>query len=117
MNHATKGVSPLLAAVFLVAMAVTLIPIFSGWYTSTVTSTTDSIGNQTDTSIKCNAAAITIEDVYLDITDNRARINVRNSGFSTEHITSAKIYAANGSEAPNLSTYPINITRGDYISL
>ena len=109
-----KGISPLLAAVFLIMIAAVAVPMFSGWFTSLLRSTTNSAGNTTEQSIKCNAAGIAIEDFYLDFSAGMARANVRNSGQVPEQIASAKVYAANGSEAANLTQFPLNISSGEY---
>jgi flagellin-like protein len=112
-----KGISPILAAVFLVAIAVTMLPIFSGWYTTLIGTSTDTVGNRTEETVRCNAASLTIEDVFLDFSNNKARINIRNSGFNTEKIVSAVVFATNGSLAGNLTEYPTNLTKGNFKSL
>lgn len=109
-----KGVSPLLASIFLVLIAVTAVPIFSGWFMNNLMSTADTSGNRTEQAIKCNVAGLAIEDFYLDFSASRARLNVRNSGQTPDQIVSAKVYSFNGSEAANLTIFPINISAGEF---
>src|SRR3989338_9672565 len=82
-----KGISPLLASIFLVLIAATVVPIFSGWFMDNLMSAADASGNRTEEAVKCNAAGLAIEDFYLDFSAGRARVNVRNSGQarSEEH--------------------------------
>ena len=109
-----KGISPLLASIFLVLIAATVVPIFSGWFMDNLMSAADASGNRTEEAVKCNAAGLAIEDFYLDFSAGRARVNVRNSGQAPDRIVSAKVYAYYGSEAANLTEFPLNINAGEF---
>ncbi len=109
-----KGISPILAAVLMVAIAVTVVPIFAGWFNTLIGSTTKTVENKTDETVRCNAASLSIEDVYLDNANSRARMIVRNSGYTNEQVRSAVVYSNTGTPATNLTEFPVNVTRGGY---
>ncbi len=99
MKDYYKGVSPLIASVFLIAITVTIATLLSGWV-STVTRTTQvSAENKTAEAVECAAAVILIEDVYVQDTGANAIVNafVRNSGQANDLIIgNATVYNTSG---------------------
>ena len=78
-----KGISPLIAAVLLIAFTVAIATIIMGWMGTFTRSTTETISNRTDLAIDCASASINIEDVYVTAAeDGVARVIVKNTGFS-----------------------------------
>ena len=111
-----KGISPLIAAVLLIAMTVTIATLYTGWYTSLISNQGRTIENRTKMSIDCTSARVSILDVYMDFTNNVSRVNVRNSGQSDDNIVSANVYNSFGINATNMSATPKAIKKGDTLS-
>lgn len=77
-----KGISPMIAAVLLIAFTVAISTLVAGWFSTQVRSTTDEVSNKTDEAISCTSASINIEDVYISQgTGGTARIIIKNNGF------------------------------------
>jgi len=74
-----KGISPLIAAVLLIAFTVSVSMIIMGWFSTFTRTTTANISASTTEAIGCNAASINIEHIYLTAT--RGSIVVKNTGF------------------------------------
>ncbi len=111
-----KGISPLIAAVFLIAMTVAIATSFMGWYSTLLGSQSATVENKTKIGIDCTAARLSILDVYMDFTNNVSRINVRNSGQVDDNIVSIALYNSHGMNATNLSAIPKVINKGDTLS-
>ncbi len=94
----TKGVSPLIASVFLIAITVTTATLFSGWVSSASRTTQVSAENKTAEAVECAAAVITIDQVYVQGgIPNRIRVVVRNSGQANDlEITNVSVVNATG---------------------
>jgi flagellin-like protein len=106
-----RGVSPLIAAVLLIAISVTIAGIVFNWGPSLVQSGTVRISNKTEQIVGCNPPLI--EDVYLDFQENVSRVYVRGSQGDAD-VAEAKVISTNGEEAPlvNSSSVPFNISAG-----
>lgn len=102
-----KGISPLVATVLLIAIAVMIASIIMNWVTSLTKEQTSTIGNRTGEAVECTAAVITIDDVYIDFSTNKSRVHVRNSGQINLDITSASLTNQRGEKASNLTAFPI----------
>ena len=111
-----KGISPLLAVVFLIAMTVAIATAYMGWYSSLIGSQSRTVENRTRIGIDCTAARTSILDVYMDFTNNVSRISVRNSGQVDDNIVSANVYNSFGINATNMSAVPAAIKKGDTLS-
>ena len=74
-----KGVSPLIAAVLLIAFTVSVSMIIMGWFSTFTRTATANISATTTEAIGCNAASINIEHVYSSGTTGT--IVVKNTGF------------------------------------
>ena len=111
-----KGISPLIAAVLLIAITVAVTTVFMGWYSTLVSSQSRTVENRTRTGIDCTAARISILDVYMDFTNNVSRVSVRNSGQVDDVIISTVEYNSLGVNTTNMSQMPKNIAKGDTLS-
>ena len=107
-----KGVSGVVAAVLLIAIALILLVSVSSWLTVLTQDSTTTITNSTSEFVNCAASGIVIEDVYMDFSSNLSRVSVRNTGRNTENIVSAQLLNTNGQAAPLNSSLP-NLTVGD----
>ena len=94
-----KGISPLIAAVLLIAFTVAIATLVMGWFSTFTRTTTTSVTNKTAEAVACSNAQISIEDVYVTagsaITGN-ARIIIKNTGFATLGINGAQIINTTG---------------------
>ncbi len=113
-----KGISPLIASVFLIVIVVSLASIITTWMTTFVKSTQETVGERASETLDCSNAEITIDNVFLSPSEKTARIIVRNSGFVDGLvIQSAQIIDISGNSysATNL---PIeNFNKGDIVSI
>ena len=77
-----KGISPLIAAVLLIAITVAIATLVTGWVSSVTRSTQASVENRTTEATNCASAAISIDDVYVQDVGATATVNVvvRNTG-------------------------------------
>lgn len=93
-----KGISPLIAAVLLIAFTVAIATLIMGWFSTLTRTTTTTVSNKTTEAVACSNALISIEDVYvrLNSTESDVRVIVKNSGFSTIGITSLQAYNTTG---------------------
>jgi len=107
-----KGVSPLLAAVMLIAVTVGIGTLIAGFVSTTFRSTEVTVTNKTTESVECVNAEIVIDDVYSKVGDNGTTVAVlRNSGFTDDlTITSAQLYDKLGN---NFSARNLPITDFD----
>ena len=97
-KKSSKGISPLIAAVLLIAFTVAIATLVMGWFSQLTRTTTTTVSNKTTEAVGCSNAQISIEDVYLRLntTESDARVLVKNSGFSTIGITSLQVYNTTG---------------------
>ncbi len=107
-----KGVSPLVATVLLIALAVALSSMVTTWMTTLTKEQTASIGNKTTTAIDCTAANIDIKDVYIDFAANMSRIIVWNSGQISLELKSATVLNKMGENATLNTTLPLVMSAG-----
>jgi flagellin-like protein len=77
-----KGISPILAAVLLFAVTVSVVGIFANFAPNLLTSVTQGTQQQAQSQIKCEGAGISFEGVNYDGTNNDVIANVRNTGES-----------------------------------
>ena len=105
----TKGISPLIAAVLLIAIAVIISTLILSWGTAITLSQQSSANNRSAKLEQCNP--IEIEDIYLDFQSNRSTIVVRaNSGSAT--IVSAEMYNNLARRAVINTTLPMSLQGG-----
>ena len=116
-----KGISPLIAAVLLIAITVAIATLVTGWVSSTVRSTQVSVENKTTEAVECAGASIVVDDVYVN--DNGAtatvRAVVRNSGQTNDiQIQNATLYNNIGSgKTANSPSVPVtDFDRGEVVT-
>lgn len=109
----SKGVSPLIAAVLLIAITLVVATLISGWISGIATDQGKTVANKTEGITSCSAAGISIEDVYLDTGTNISRVTVRNTGRSAATIISAQILSVTGVNGSINTTLPLSIANGD----
>lgn len=112
-----KGVSQYIAVTLLIAITIAVAVLFVGWAVTLTQQQTQTVGNKTKTGIDCTRAKLTIEDVYLDLTASKARINVRNTGFLDDSIVSAVVVTTAGKVSTNLTSFPLALAKGDAASI
>lgn len=112
-----KGVNTMIAATLLIAITVAMATLFAGWATTLTNQQTQTVGNKTKTGVDCTRAGITIDSVYLDFVANKSRVNVKNTGFLDDSVSSATVLNAAGSAATNLTVFPITLTKGNSVSI
>lgn len=105
MNN--KGISPLIAAVLLIAFTVAIATVIMGWMSTTTRTTTGTITTQTETVVDCSDASVQIKHVYSSnaATDG---IFVCNTGFKTLEVDGV-IYSTAGATCDGTA---VNISAG-----
>jgi flagellin-like protein len=111
-----KGVSALLASVLLIAFTVAIAVIVMNFYSSTIKSSTETIGNKTATATECSSASINVEDVYVSAAAKTASVIVKNTGFTNVVLESAQIMNTTGSNFTT-SNVPFVFTKGSIATL
>jgi len=102
-----KGVSPLIAAVLLIAFTVSVSMIIMGWFSTFTRTATANISATTTEAIGCNAASINIEHVY------DGKIIVKNTGFKDLNVV-GMIVNSTGGTCTSSST---PVTKGSVVAL
>ena len=107
-----KGISPLIAAVLLIAITVAIATLVTGWVSSVTRSTQASVENRTSEATYCASASIAIDQVYL-VGNGTARVVVRNSGGADDLVLSnVTVFNATGSQFSSAAV-PITLDRGE----
>ncbi|MFB6292515.1 MAG: archaellin/type IV pilin N-terminal domain-containing protein [Candidatus Nanohaloarchaea archaeon] len=75
-----KGITPLIAAVLLLAVTVSAAALFSSWGPSIVKTVTSATSNQTERAVDCNAASIDIMSAKYYSSGGQTAIVIRNTG-------------------------------------
>ncbi len=103
-----KGISPLLAAVLLIAVTVAIATLVMGWI-STITRTSQvAVSNRTTEAVNCASAAVVIDDVYVATGALTATVIVRNAGQADSlQLTFAPLYNATGNSVNPAETLPV----------
>lgn len=106
-----KGLSPLIAAVLLLAIAFSVAAIISPWALRLVESDTTDLSNKSSTITGCNV--VNVDNVYLDFVDDIGRVYVVSRGDAV--ITSAGITTTKGVSMPlkDPSVLPITMSTGN----
>src|SRR3989338_11366707 len=83
-----KGISPLIAAVLLIAFTVAAATLVMGWFGNVSDWVTKTTSNKTSDSVYCSNAAIAIEEVYVTPGQNGSAVAlVKNTGFTSPPLT------------------------------
>ena len=114
-----KGVSPLIAAVLLIAVTVAIAALVMGWVSTLFSSTQTTLSNITSTLVNCASAGISIDDVYVTAgSSGTARVIVRNSGQADDlAIQSADIYNRTGDRFGSDGLTLTDFDRGEVATL
>lgn len=105
-----KGISPIIASVLLLAVALSVVGVFSGWAPQLAQDVTDSTENSTMETIACNEASLEIRSAYWDGTDTLT-VNLRNSG--SEDLNDINIVAYDSDEQIIGQTSGISLSSGN----
>ena len=104
-----KGISPVISAVLLVAVVISVVSVYSGWAPNLVKQLTQQTENQTLNKINCDKGSLNIISASYNSSD--LEVAVRNSG-STD--LPEVIVAAFGSDGSLLGqNTDLNLTRGN----
>ncbi len=117
MRGIMKGVSQYISVALLIAITVALATLFVGWAVTLTQTQSQTVANKTKSGVDCTRAKLSIEDVYLDTSANKARISVRNSGLLDDAVVSAVVLSTSGSVSRNLTILPMALKKGDPASI
>ncbi len=109
-----KGLSPLLATVLIISIAVVVASILAAWFPGLLSGETRTISNKTGVIVSCGI--VSVQDVYLDFDSNVSRVFVRNSGPS-EKLKSATLLTTKGIAIPNLTEFPLTVNQGQLATI
>ncbi|HLD85327.1 MAG TPA: archaellin/type IV pilin N-terminal domain-containing protein [archaeon] len=115
-----KGISPLIAAVMLIAITVSIGVFIAGWSQQFIHSTTKSVGNKTTEAIDCSAANINIQDIYITAGTGTGSANVvvKNTGYANNLvITSAQLFNRTGGNFTGSGLPIIGFNKGSLFSI
>src|SRR3989344_7265833 len=103
-----KGLSPIIAVVLLIAIAVTISIILNAWSQLIITRETSDAGNKTSEVTGCEN--VEIEQIYIDFPANRTRVFMRSSGDT--YATSVTLLNTTGGTGNNVTTLPFFLPKG-----
>ena len=114
-----KGISPLLAAILLIAVTVSIATLVMGWVSRVVGGSQATVENRTTEAVNCASAGISIDDVYVTAgSSGTARVIVRNSGQADDlAIQSADIYNRTGDRFGSDGLTLTDFDRGEVATL
>lgn len=73
-----KGISPFIATVILIALAVTVASVFSGWLTSFTKETTEEVGERSKRRVICSYGGIALSDLEYNTTSGNLTGRIEN---------------------------------------
>ncbi len=106
-----KGISPLIAAVLLIAFTMAVAAILTAWVTSFTQDTTESVGNESERLVGCSFASLDIYDAVLS--GSTLTVNVANTG--TRDMDNASLVVFHEDGAINES-WTNELASGDVVS-
>tara|TARA_B100000315_G_scaffold111011_1_gene101840 strand:- start:200 stop:658 length:459 start_codon:yes stop_codon:yes gene_type:complete len=111
-----KGISPIISAVMLIAIVMVVGTMTLDWGAGIQTLLGSKIENKTT---DCTTASVTIEQVYLAVSEQTGRIVVRNSGFDADTVASVSIVNTKGVTGGilNSSHLPSSLAKGGQTTL
>jgi flagellin-like protein len=111
-----KGISPLIAAVLLIAFTVAIATLIMGWMSAYTRTTTSNVSSQSEEAVECGSAAIKINHVYVWGTDNLtntdAAIVIENTGFKDFTNINYGLYNSTGGSCTADSSN-VNLAKGE----
>ncbi|MDY6776593.1 MAG: archaellin/type IV pilin N-terminal domain-containing protein [Candidatus Nanohaloarchaea archaeon] len=105
-----KGVSPLIAAVLLIAFTMAVAAIVTSWVTTFTQERTEQLGNRSEEMIQCSYAGINIYEATFDSQNNVTDVSIENTGTVDLANVSATAFA--GSELLG-TTYISDLRAGE----
>ncbi|MBI4174296.1 MAG: hypothetical protein HY517_01515 [Candidatus Aenigmarchaeota archaeon] len=95
-----KGISPLIAAVLLIAFTVAIATLIMGWFSTLTRTTTATVTNSTTQAVNCADARVSIRDVYIQTGGAAgaqvANVIVENTGGSSVGLVSLQLINTTG---------------------
>lgn len=113
-----KGISPLIAAVLLIAFTVAIATLVAGWFSTLTRTTTSTVTNTTRLAVDCSQASINIREVFVKASSGSAivRALVENNGYMDDmNITSAFAYNNTGHATAGAGIPITDFDRGENI--
>ncbi|MCX6821687.1 MAG: hypothetical protein NTW30_02805 [Candidatus Aenigmarchaeota archaeon] len=90
-----KGVSPLIASVLLIAFAIAVAGLYSGWITSFTKTTTEQVQEQSEKKVTCSYGGIALDDVKYNKTTGNLTGTVENTDLISLGNIDFEIFYAN----------------------
>ncbi len=112
-----KGISPLIAAVLLIAFTVAIATLIAGWFSTLTRTTTSAVTNKTSLAVDCSSASINIREVFVKAgATGTVRALVENNGFIDDmNITSASVYNNTGHAVGGTGIPVTDFDRGESV--
>ncbi len=110
-----KGISPLIAAVLMIAVTMSMAAIITGWAPALAESLTQSTEEQATNVVNCNRANVQIEEASYDSTNSEVKVAVYNPSSTRLNITGTA-FDSDGFPISSNDT-GVNVTSGSYETL
>jgi flagellin-like protein len=108
-----KGISPLIAAVLLIAFTMAVAAILTAWVTTFTQDTTSEISNESSRLVQCSFGGLSI----YDVTAGSGQITVQVANTGTREFTQEVVVTATDSSGnTNQSRIPGGMETGDVVS-
>jgi flagellin-like protein len=105
-----KGISPLIASVLLIAFTLAAATIIGAWMTSTMKSSTDTVGGQLTSNVNCSSNVINLD--VLCHNNNNVTVIVQNIGSAS--LTNPSFYMKTSDETTCISNQTDTISVGGF---
>jgi flagellin-like protein len=92
-----KGVSPLVASVLLIAFAIAVAGLYSGWITSFTKVTTEQVQEQSEKKVTCSYGGIALDNIKYNKTTGNISGTIENTDLITLGNIDFEIFYANAS--------------------
>ena len=76
----SKGISPLIASVLLIAFTVSVAMIVMGWFSGFVRTTTENVSGVSQQAVGCSTGVVSIDKIYVNNASTTARLVIKNEG-------------------------------------
>ncbi|MFC2142987.1 hypothetical protein ACFLQN_01160 [Candidatus Aenigmatarchaeota archaeon] len=106
-------VSVLVGGVILIALAIVIASLVSDFSLTMTNQETEEIDIRTEQAIDCSVSNVEINDIYLNLNTNVARIFLKNSGLNEEEILAMEFFNTTNDLAYNLSSFPFFLPKGE----
>jgi flagellin-like protein len=100
-----KGISPLIAAVLLIAFTMAVAAILTAWVTTFTQETTSEVGESGSEQIACSFAGLSIYDAVYTVDDDALTVAIANTGTRdlSDGVSVVLSYADGSVESTNLT--------------